>query len=62
MASCTWASHLLFNLTFLAYTGYNLERALGRLNLATLFLFSVFVGGALSMWMAPGQRAWGIGR
>ena len=38
-------THLLFNLTFLAYTGYNLERALGRLNLATLFLFSVFVGG-----------------
>ena len=52
-------THLLFNLTFLAYTGYNLERALGRLNLATLFLFSVFVGGALSMWMAPGQPSLG---
>ena len=52
-------THLLFNLTFLAYTGYNLERALGRLNLAVLFLFSVFMGGTLSMWMAPGQPSLG---
>lgn len=52
-------THLLFNLTFLAYTGYNLERALGRLNLAVLFLFSVFAGGALSMWMAPRQPSLG---
>ena len=52
-------THLLFNLTFLAYTGYNLERALGRLNLAVLFLFSVFLGGTLSMWMAPGQPSLG---
>jgi len=52
-------THLLFNLTFLAYTGYNLERALGRLNLAVLFLFSVFIGGTLSMWMEPGQPSLG---
>ena len=52
-------THLLFNLTFLAYTGYNLERALGRLNLAVLYGASVFFGGALSMWMAPGRPSLG---
>jgi len=52
-------THLLFNLTFLAYTGYNLERALGRANLAVLYLGSVFCGGAISMWMAPGRPSLG---
>lgn len=52
-------THLLFNLTFLAYTGYNLERALGRANLFLLYFGSVFAGGVLSMWMAPGRPSLG---
>ncbi len=52
-------THLLFNLTFLAYTGYNLERALGRLNLLLLYFGSVFSGGVLSMWMAPDRPSLG---
>ena len=52
-------THLLFNLTFLAYTGYNLERALGSINLLLLFFGSVFSGGLLSMWMAPGRPSLG---
>jgi membrane associated rhomboid family serine protease len=52
-------THLLFNLTFLAYTGYNLERALGRLNLLLLYFGSVFSGGLLSMWMAPDRPSLG---
>lgn len=52
-------THLLFNLTFLAYTGYNLERALGRLNLLLLYFGSVFTGGLLSMWMAPSRPSLG---
>jgi membrane associated rhomboid family serine protease len=52
-------THLLFNLTFLAYTGYNLERALGRLNLLLLYFGSVFAGGLLSMWMAPDRPSLG---
>jgi rhomboid protease GluP len=52
-------THLLFNLTFLAYTGYNLERALGRLNLFILYFGSVFAGGVLSMWMAPERPSLG---
>ena len=51
--------HLLFNLFFLAYTGYHLERALGRANLALLFFGSVFTGGLLSMWMAPDRPSLG---
>ena len=52
-------THLLFNLTFLAYTGYNLERALGRANLLLLYFASVFSGGALSMMMAPDRPSLG---
>jgi len=52
-------THLLFNLTFLAYTGYNLERALGSINLLLLYFGSVFSGGLLSMWMAPGRPSLG---
>ena len=52
-------THLALNLTFLAYTGWNLERGLGRRNLAALFLFSVFCGGLLSMLMSPGRPSLG---
>jgi rhomboid protease GluP len=52
-------THLLFNLTFLAYTGYNLERALGRANLLLLYFGSVFAGGTLSMFMAPERPSLG---
>lgn len=46
-------THLLFNLCFLGYTAYHLERAIGRLNLALIFLHSVVFGGVLSMVFAP---------
>ena len=52
-------THLLFNLVFLAYTAYHLERALGRANLALLYFFSVFTGGLLSMIMAPERPSLG---
>jgi membrane associated rhomboid family serine protease len=52
-------THLLFNLCFLAYTGYHLERAMGRANLAVLFFGSVFTGGLLSMAMAPDRASLG---
>ena len=52
-------THLLFNLTFLAYTGYHLERAMGRWNLLALYFGSVFCGGVLSMWMAPDRPSLG---
>jgi membrane associated rhomboid family serine protease len=52
-------THLLFNLTFLAYTGYNLERAVGRANLLLLYFGSVFSGGLLSMMMAPDRPSLG---
>ncbi len=52
-------THLLFNLTFLAYTGYNIERALGRANLLLLYFGSVFAGGTLSMLMAPERPSLG---
>jgi membrane associated rhomboid family serine protease/tetratricopeptide (TPR) repeat protein len=52
-------THLLFNLCFLAYTGYHLERAMGRANLAVLFFGSVFTGGLLSMAMAPERASLG---
>ncbi len=32
--------HLAFNLLFLAYVGWNLERGLGRINMAAIFFFS----------------------
>ena len=52
-------THLALNLTFLAYTGWNLERGLGRRNLLALFLFSVYCGGLLSMLMSPGRPSLG---
>ncbi len=46
-------THLLFNLCFLAYTGYHLERAAGRRNLVLIYFFSVVLGGCLSMLLTP---------
>ena len=51
--------HLLFNLLFLAYCGYHLERALGRLNLLLLFFGSVFTGGLMSMAFTPDRPSLG---
>ena len=51
--------HLLFNLLFLAYCGYHLERALGRLNLLLLFFGSVFTGGVMSMVLTPDRPSLG---
>lgn len=52
-------THLLFNLCFLAYTGYHLERAMGRANLLLLYFGSVFTGGLLSMSMGPDRPSLG---
>ncbi len=52
-------THLAFNILFLAYTGWNLERALGRLNLLLVYLTSVFAGGLLSMCMSPDRPSLG---
>jgi rhomboid protease GluP len=52
-------THLLINLLFLAYVGWNLERGLGRLNLLCIFLFSILCGGVLSLWMSPGRPSLG---
>ncbi|MDP6935073.1 MAG: rhomboid family intramembrane serine protease, partial [Myxococcota bacterium] len=52
-------THILFNLLFLAYTGWNLERGLGRANLAILYFGSVFSGGLLSMAMSPERPSLG---
>ncbi len=52
-------THLAFNLLFLAYAGWNLERAVGRLNLLAIYLASVFSGGLLSMTMSPGRPSLG---
>ena len=45
--------HILLNMILLAYTGWNLERALGRLNLLVLYFSSVIGGALLSMFGAP---------
>jgi rhomboid protease GluP len=52
-------THLLINLLFLAYVGWNLERGLGRLNLLFIFVFSILCGGVLSLWMSPGRPSLG---
>lgn len=51
--------HLAFNLLFLAYVGWNLERGLGRKNMGAIFFFSVFGGGLLSLVMSPGRPSLG---
>ena len=52
-------THLLVNLLFLAYVGWNLERGLGRKNLLACFLFSIFCGGLLSLLVSPGRPSLG---
>lgn len=47
-------THLLFNLLFIAYTGYHLERAMGWRNLLVLYFGSVVTGGLLSLALSPG--------
>jgi membrane associated rhomboid family serine protease len=51
--------HVAMNLLWLGYTGWNIERALGRANLATLYVASVVVGSILSMFGAPQTSALG---
>jgi rhomboid protease GluP len=55
----TTLTHLAMNLLFLAYTGYHLERSLGRRNLLVVFFASVFVGGLLSMGFGPFKQSLG---
>ncbi|HHO52148.1 MAG TPA: rhomboid family intramembrane serine protease [Deltaproteobacteria bacterium] len=45
--------HLFLNMMWLAYTGWNIERALGRANLGALYLASVLGGSVLSTLMSP---------
>lgn len=52
-------SHILMNTCFLGYSGYHLERALGRRNLALVYLSSVFGGGLLSLLMSPKRYSLG---
>src|SRR5690606_33637586 len=44
---------------WLAYTGWNLERALGRVNLRMIYLASVLGGRALSILFSPETRSLG---
>jgi rhomboid protease GluP len=52
-------THLAFNMLFLAYAGWNLERAMGRMNLLFIYLASIFSGGLLSMIMSPDRPSLG---
>ncbi|MBK9646728.1 MAG: rhomboid family intramembrane serine protease [Deltaproteobacteria bacterium] len=52
-------THLALNMLFLAWAGANLERALGRRNLLSVWMVSVVAGGALSLWMSPGRPSLG---
>jgi len=45
--------HLVLNMLWLAYTGWNIERALGRKNLLTIYVGSVVGGAVLSMFGSP---------
>jgi membrane associated rhomboid family serine protease len=45
--------HLTMNMLWMAYTSWNLERALGWRNLVALYLTSVVGGALLSTWGAP---------
>lgn len=51
--------HLILNMLWLAYTGWNVERALGRANLVTLFFASVLGGSLASMAGSPGTPSLG---
>jgi rhomboid protease GluP len=52
-------THLLINLLFLAYVGWNLERGLGRMSLLCIFLVSIVCGGVLSLCLSPGRPSIG---
>jgi membrane associated rhomboid family serine protease len=52
-------SHILVNTVFLAWAAWNLERALGRLNLVVLFLVGVAWSGAASVLISPEQPIMG---
>lgn len=45
--------HLIFNMVWLAYVGWNIERTLGWRNLLTIFFASVVTGSTLSMLANP---------
>jgi membrane associated rhomboid family serine protease len=45
--------HICLNMMWLAYVGWNLERALGWANLVTLYGASVLGGAVLSMFVSP---------
>jgi rhomboid protease GluP len=45
--------HLILNMMWLGYTGWNLERALGRVNLLTLYIASIIGGSILSLIGSP---------
>lgn len=45
--------HLVLNMLWLAYTGWNIERALGRANLVTIYVAAVLGGSLLSMFGSP---------
>ncbi len=49
----TSAGHIMMNMLWLAYTSYNLERALGWRNTLWLYVASVAGGSLLSMWGSP---------
>lgn len=51
--------HIVSNLVMLAYIGWFLERALGRVNLLVIFVTSVLGGSVLSMSMTPGSGSLG---
>lgn len=52
-------NHLALNLLFLVYAGWNLERAMGRKNLLTVFMVSILAGGLLSMGLSPARPSLG---
>lgn len=45
--------HIVLNMMWLAYTGWNIERALGRLNLLVIYFAAVLGGSLLSMFGTP---------
>lgn len=55
----TDAMHLLLNMLWLGYTGWNLERALGRANLVAIYFASVLGGSLLSMFWSPWTQSLG---
>lgn len=51
--------HLALNMLWLAYCGWNVERALGRRNLLLVYGFAVVIGATLSMTMSPWRPSLG---